>query len=90
MKLKNNVLYRDKLSLIKSRLIPLTNLLYVNRCPSRICARATTKAMIHGDNEKDQCSDNNYNMGRGRVSMSTDWVDMLGILNFLEFDDRFL
>ena len=37
------------------------------------------------------CTDhNNYNTGSGRVSMSTDWVDMLGILDFLEFDGRFL
>ena len=40
---------------------------------------------------KGTCTDhNNYNRDSGRVSMSTDWVDMLGILDFLEFDGRFL
>ena len=39
---------------------------------------------------KGTCTDHNYNTGRGGVSMSTDWVDMLGILDFLGFDGRFL
>ena len=39
---------------------------------------------------KGTCTDHNNNTGTGRVSMTTDWVDMLGIQDFLEFDDRFL
>ena len=39
---------------------------------------------------KGTCTDHNYKIDKGRVSMSTDWVDMLGIQDFLEFDDRFL
>ena len=37
---------------------------------------------------KGTCTDHNHNTGRGRVS--TDWVGMLGILDFLEFDDRLM